>query len=110
MSFEISKELLSEVLKVNVTYTEKLIGNTLGFKTNNVDFTHLINIYELAHKCKEWALTKGYVILEYPLIVHIYNENTKEKVHAEGDLTTIAFYTIRVIKSAQWILDNKDKQ
>ena len=55
----ISKELLSEVLK----------GTIQEFKINNegnVDFIFIgdydewktINIYELANKCKEWALNK----------------------------------------------------
>lgn len=71
----ISKELLSEVLKypmevtTNVTYYISIIsepyfldGNKTAvyFNTDNVGLgVCKINIYELAHKCKEWAFNKG---------------------------------------------------
>ena len=66
---EISKELLSEVLKLEV------VKHSLFNKSNNsFNITYMqsedslksswmpINIYEFAFKCKEWALTKGYFI------------------------------------------------
>ena len=66
---EISKELLSEVLKPEV------VKHSLFNKSNNsFNITYMqsedslksswmpINIYEFAFKCKEWALTKGYFI------------------------------------------------
>lgn len=117
MSIEISKKLLSEVLNIENERISKRVDR-FCFPSDNIiavayymkDGWQHLNIHQLATKCKEWAITKGYVILEYPLIVHVYNENTKEKVHSEGDLTTITFDVSRVIKSAQWILDNKDKQ
>ena len=64
----ISKQLLSEVLgvknldsdiglcidKVNVIY---------GIIINDDDIDYYsINIYEFAHKCKEWAYVQGYII------------------------------------------------
>lgn len=67
----ISKELLSEVLQQNVTsvYEQKgqyryTTSNTNGpwVSSSDVPFQ---NIYELAHKCKEWATGKGYIILSY---------------------------------------------
>ena len=63
----ISTELLSEVLCVHVrddwyfdceilVYTyDKILGLNENYKAE-------INIYELAHKCKEWALSEGYII------------------------------------------------
>ena len=65
----ISKELLSEVLGVYVRdgwyfdcelliYTNDKI---LGLDEN---YHSQINIYELAHKCKEWAISKGWVLHE----------------------------------------------
>ena len=59
-----SKELLSAVLGINCTFVDKLCGNQLGFKTDNKDFTHLINIYELAHKCKKWANKKYFIDID----------------------------------------------
>lgn len=68
---EISKELLSEVLKENIIDVYK-IGSNPNFKQNTLLFKLYgcgelcnINIYELAHKCKEWAYTKGYSICSY---------------------------------------------
>ena len=68
----ISKELLSEILKeykfpfsyeynTYNDYTKKIY-----FYVNSelkIDFFS-INIYELAHKCKEWAISKGWVLHE----------------------------------------------
>ena len=56
------KELLSEVLEVNICY--------FAIRQNEVIYTYddcddTINIYELAHKCKEWALSKGYQFKVY---------------------------------------------
>ena len=66
---KISKELLSEVLKLEV------VKHSLFNKSNNsFNITYMqsedslksswmpINIYEFVFKCKEWALTKGYFI------------------------------------------------
>ena len=66
-----SKELLSEVLRVNVKFIEfdiETIKRRIhGSVRDNDIYYHdgklkFINIYELAHKCKEWAYSKGYDI------------------------------------------------
>ena len=31
-----------------------------------IDYEYEYNIYELAHKCKEWALSKGYILMSSP--------------------------------------------
>lgn len=65
---EISKELLSEVYSFevkdfiplgtdDVTYEVRFNGLKNGTNYN------IINIYELAHKCKEWILKQGYRII-----------------------------------------------
>ena len=55
----ITKELLTQVLgkKVDVVYTEDSNGKkfTNFVRPRYGDFVDEINIYELAHKCKEWA-------------------------------------------------------
>ena len=61
----ISKELVSEVLGLNVVYTEscEYRDGIIGIWTDmNTKPIKEINIYEFAFKCKEWALTKGYFI------------------------------------------------
>ena len=61
----ISKELLSEVFgrevsEIKNTCTDKEIVIIAYFDGFRQAFT--MNIYELAFKCKEWALSEGYII------------------------------------------------
>ena len=56
---KISKELLSEVLELKRIDEIYIEDNILYFCELNKG----INIYELAHKCKEWAMNKGYQII-----------------------------------------------
>ena len=58
----VSKELLSEVLDTDIKHINKI-----SIDTNSVCFSipygvRCIKIYELAHKCKEWAYNNGYEI------------------------------------------------
>lgn len=60
-----SKELLSEVFgrevsEIKNTCTDKEIVIIAYFDGFRQAFT--MNIYELAFKCKEWALSKGYIV------------------------------------------------
>ena len=66
-----SKELLSEVLGLEIKEIKNksngalyVTDNCVGFSTKE-ETAGLINIYELAHKCKEWATSKGYIMLSY---------------------------------------------
>lgn len=61
----ISKELLSEVLGVFVYNLDFIQDNKQYFKFTSIEGSQdyqvdNINIYELAHKCKEWAFKRGY--------------------------------------------------
>ena len=59
----ISKELLSEVLGRDVDKVKGIEANTLIYGCAHYDgWYDEINIYELAHKCKELALSKNYEI------------------------------------------------
>ena len=63
----ISKELLSEVLGYEPFKIDKIkqvngVGIVLVLLNQDGTVRSYQNIYELAHKCKEWALNKGYVI------------------------------------------------
>ena len=67
-----SKELLSEILDIEEGYIELARcdkDSTICYQyTRNANTEdesieyHFVNIYELAHKCKEWALNKNYEI------------------------------------------------
>jgi len=68
---KISKKLLSDVLSVSIgmppIYDKR---NNIEYLQTNDQSTlhqikqqhHSINIYELAHKCKQWALKRGYTL------------------------------------------------
>jgi hypothetical protein len=74
---EVSKELLSEVLSYKLSYkikVHKIIvrTGTLNYFYNIKDSygglfeaNAYINVYELAFKCKEWLLSKGYYFSIY---------------------------------------------
>ena len=55
-----SKELLSEVLSKEVEEERFIDSNSLTYVNSGI--YEDINIYELSHKCKEWALSKEYII------------------------------------------------
>ena len=56
---EINEDLLSEVLELKRIDKIYIEDNILYFCELNKG----INIYELAHKCKEWAMNKGFQII-----------------------------------------------
>ena len=55
-----SKELISEVLSKEVEEERFIDSNSLTYVNSGI--YEDINIYEFAFKCKEWALSKGYII------------------------------------------------
>ena len=58
-----SKELLSEVFNTTVKNIELDRGQTeVKIYRENTSCLGTYNIYELSHKCKEWALNKNYEI------------------------------------------------
>lgn len=126
----ISKELLSEVLvkKVIKIYFENEEGDDF-LRENEISYTYIedmqgmgcieheiaINIYELAHKCKEWAFHKGYDIIETDFMISIrkksdrYSLKVYEYTEEEQNEQNV-FKPEYTFKACQWILDNKDKQ
>ena len=125
----ISKELLSEVLKdklkeeyngsydficngvVNLERNE--VSSTLGFYDSELDF--FINIYELAYKCKEWALRKNYILASesntYGGICNMSISSMDVDVFYNIQSTTRANTEVEaVIKACEWILNNKDRK
>ena len=104
----ISKELLSEVLGFEVyEYYIQSVSLTCA-KVNGSSLT-TINVYELAHKCKEWLYSKGYsvsILLRVNGLNQIilasgidmderYKSNEKEPEH------------ILIFKACEWVLENK---
>ena len=123
----ISKELLSEVLSFNenwYVYSLYLEDNILNINAKSSanekasDFIE-INIYELAHKCKEWATENKYTILTenmYPNGYFAYVLSNKESIENYGylcehkvieDIPHNKTEPEAVFKACQWILENK---
>ena len=119
MNYLPSKELLSEVLRHKVW---KVLGCNMGtlrycIYPNKGDepseYMFPINIYEVAHKCKEWAYRQGYVLLSgysaYGVGLFFcsckgwVSENYDKKIEITHNTEPEAIF-----KACQWILDNKD--
>jgi len=125
----ISKELLSEVLGKNIRSVyenEEKLNEYWGgekLKQSEIAYTYAtsegqigwseylcdINIYELAHKCKEWAK-------EHTIVSAYYSEDDKkgawsclhENLCTSGGETFYADTEPEAIfKACQWIMENK---
>lgn len=115
----ISKELLSEVLNDNISEIDS-INNTVQYRvfgkdyklksnTRNMNLYETISIHELAHKCKEWALSYGYEIssrldkqaIATSIVWLGFAEQTTQNATNEPEV---------VFKACQFILDNKDRK
>lgn len=111
----VSKRLLSEVLGEEYSLNKFPDGYSINYKTTLVlskySGVEFINIYELAHKCKEWIKSTSH----YELV--IYDSNvylTTCGLGGEGgfyyDYKFIADTEPEAVFAAcQWVLDNKDK-
>ena len=116
----ISKELLSEVLKQETRFIRYVANNTYEVhfeKPIRLKYI-IINIYELAHKCKEWIINKGYVLK----LCYVLENDTRELCFIETTLLrsnqySSDYYDIdskteveAVIKACEWILNSKDSK
>ena len=121
----ISKELLSQILKIEVISYQMKQKNILAYEYNKVSknqwsgktfCNRSINIYELAHKCKELAYSQGYVLFSKIRVnssfascyfdtmgKHDYEDGFHNDFRAESEPEAI-------FKACQWILDNKDSK
>ena len=109
----ISKELLDEVLKEKVLFIGSINKSILNYEVYS-DFTcdkvayGEINIYELAHKCKEWAFNKGGIDI-----------TSGKRLGLDGWECLVFFGVIpcdcyeadtepeAIFKACQWILENR---
>ena len=106
----ISKELLSEVLKETIREVYKIGSNsnfkqnTLLFKLYGSDELCHINIYELAHKCKEWAYNQGYSYLGNNKLCNIHSKDGTIIALTNNNISK--WYDINIdFIACQWILD-----
>lgn len=104
----ISKELLSEVLGVKIIDTVIHSNGLVTFITE--DDSNCINIYELAHKCKEWAYNqsnreKGYCIK----IINYGKYSTGGLIGFPESYIDEELQEYEIVfKLCQWILDNRE--
>lgn len=115
----ISKELLSEVLKENVLSVRQYIEYDIFYKNVIMyecrkDTYDTINIYELANKCKEWAVAQGYNVTSKVTIRGGRGCKTQSIATARliTDTSVFKIYSANtepqsIFKSCQWILDSK---
>ena len=105
----ISKELLSEILDEDI----------LRFSVDDSEIIYIvrydntdsfINIYELAHKCKEWAHKEG-----YNLSTKLYDNTHYAKVYKDNQANYFsveyepAISDVKaVFKACEWILKEQD--
>ena len=109
----ISKELLNEVLGYEASYIQ-IVGTKLCFSCHIKGGSN-INIYELAHKCKEWAYKQGYAILSGNSAYGIgaffcsckgwLSENYDKRIEISHNTEPEAIF-----KACQWILNNKENK
>ena len=110
----ISKALLSEVLKETIREVYK-IGSNSNFKQNTLLFKLYgsgelchINIYELAHKCKEWAYNQGYSYLGNNKLCNIHSKDGTIIALTNNNISK--WYDINIdFIACQWILDKDSK-
>lgn len=114
----ISKELLSEVLKDNdILHFDFSEGDTILYYANDpiqqfLDTPyHKINIYELAHKCKEWAFDTSYLsIIVFKMNDDLYKCEIADIRDSIGVWSTKYSFKAEseqyaVFEACQWILD-----
>jgi len=98
------KELLSEIgidAENYQDYTEGCILND----------TNYLSIYDIAHKCKEWALEQGHLVVVYVYAVEVYDYQTRIKKITRQDIGAEQkpFDVNLEIKACEWILEQKAK-
>ena len=111
----ISKELLSEVLKESVLsirpYIEDdIIDENITIYECGKNTYGIIDIYELAHKCKEWAFKNYKIIINSRItsntkLINGYAEIIKNYDYLYGDYADTEPEAI--FKACEWIMENK---
>jgi hypothetical protein len=116
----ISKELLSEVLHEEVTQTGTIMEHNQALQYSTESQVHYslnkhINVFELAHLCKEWARSEGLEMFIYELKdsqknyeVRVLRKGERDSEEYIFSWWNLATEPEAVIKACQWILDNKD--
>ena len=115
----ISKELLSEICQTNLMSLGKLevVGSDICLYNCSMqpDIYMCWNIYELAHKCKEWAYSQGYILFSKirlnSSLASCYFDTTGKHDYEDGYHNDFRAETEpeAIFKACQWILDKDSK-
>lgn len=118
----ISKELLGKVLEIGPIMMNPILepGNRVGYLVygsqntlQEVKNNHKqINLYELAHKCKEWAIKIDYKIESH---IHFINKRIIGVASFNTQDNTTKFFQAdtepeAIFKACQWILEQRSNQ
>ena len=112
-NLKISNDLLNEVIGKKVIYRGFLDNFKPCCLEYIEDLTNVesVNIYELAHKCKEWLLDNGYYIKISPFKVELFEKDTNcfmRDFYSPIQSGSIPYDIKREIQAYQWILDIKE--
>lgn len=106
----ISKELLIEVLPYPKNEFVEFIKQNDDFIKYGARLQDQISIYELAHKCKEWARENHYIILSKNMECLIYHTDNIydviECLEMYEDYFQANTEYEAIFKACQWIYDN----
>jgi hypothetical protein len=108
----ISKKLMQELMK-NLTVKEIIstgnnkVDNNIYYKVEEIDILQSTNIFELAHKCKEWAVSKGYNIWSSAYGCECYIDG-RNLVNNENIRFLACNEPEAIFKACEWILKQKD--
>ena len=108
----ISKELLSEICQTNLVSLGKLevIGSDICLYDCSMqpDICMCWNIYELAHKCKEWSYKQGYSYLGNDGLINIHSKD--KRIISLTDNNILYWFDINIdFKACEWILKEISK-
>lgn len=118
MSYKISKELLRVVLNEAVLRLGSFNNPIIEIAVQRYSYREWlkINLHELQHKMKEWALKQGYELQSRLMSNDHIGIGNCLVIRAEPDPEEIQKIfnsdseQQSVFDACQWILDNKDKQ
>ena len=112
---KISKELIKNVLVEETEnlpddFTFDIIDNYIIFADDGACMFE-VNIYEFAYKCKDWALTKGYMMkienhYSNSIVVQI-KKTISNSAYVEPWKKTFKSELEAIIKACNWILENR---
>lgn len=106
----ISQELLSEILDKVVLYIEpELLSFNEVCYSDEYDMPFHVNVYELAHNCKEYAMKNDYCVnsfTDYNGTWFSYANNVIDGIAKQFSAET---EYEAIFKACQFILDEKDQ-